>query len=61
MKIKNNIYLWLIIAGPSMVIVASIITIYIAHKSPNIILENYENDGGKRAASISSTNHQNEL
>ena len=49
---KNNIYLWIIIGGPIVVIIACIATIYIAVKNPNIVIEGYQNDGGDRKVDI---------
>jgi len=49
---KNNIYLWIIIGGPIVVIIACIATIYIAVKNPNIVIEGYQNDGGDRQVDI---------
>ena len=49
---KNNIYLWIIIGGPIVVIIACIATIYIAVKNPNIVIEGYQNDGSGRQADI---------
>ncbi|MBT3918190.1 MAG: hypothetical protein HOF25_02885 [Nitrosomonadales bacterium] len=54
MTTKKNIYLWLIIAGPTIVVIACIATIYIALKNPNIVIEGYQNDGGNRPANIRS-------
>lgn len=49
---KNNIYLWIIIGGPIIVIIACIATIYIAVKNPNIVIEGYQNDGSDRQVDI---------
>ncbi len=49
---KNNIYLWIIIGGPIVVIIACIATIYIAVKNPNIVIEGYQNDGSDRQVDI---------
>lgn len=34
-------YVWMIIGGPSVVIVASFITLYLAIKTPDPVVENY--------------------
>ncbi len=49
---KNNIYLWIIIGGPIVVIIACIATIYIAVKNPSIVIEGYQNDGSGRQVDI---------
>ncbi len=49
---KNNIYLWIIIGGPIVVIIACIATIYIAAKNPNIVIDGYQNDGSDRQVDI---------
>jgi hypothetical protein len=43
MKTKKNIYFWILVIGPLLVVAASLVTIYIAqNSSPVIIVSDYE-------------------
>ena len=43
MKTKKNIYFWILVIGPLLVVAASLVTIYIAHNtSPVVIVSDYE-------------------